>query len=159
MICGWTCFVATMFIIANLLFTFLMDKHGIVKKYQESLDETQKKMYEEVVNERKNLAMQGYGLGIGLSVGFLIGKHFLTRSKKSLLNTSISGLCFTVAITFIVQYFYYMLMPKKEWMLNYLKTDEQKEQWLKVYRAFSWNYHLSIAIGLVGAGLLGYGLC
>ena len=52
-----------------------------------------------------------------------------------------------------------MLMPKKEWMLNYLKTDEQKEQWLKVYRAFSWNYHLSIAIGLVGAGLLGYGLC
>lgn len=159
MICGWTCFVATMFIIANLLFTFLMDKHGLVKNYQESLDETQKKMYEKIVNERKNLAMQGYGLGLGLSVGFLIGKHFLTRSKKSLLNTSISGLCFTVAITFIVQYFYYMLMPKKDWMLNYLKTDEQKEQWLKVYRAFSWNYHLSIAIGLVGAGLLGYGLC
>ena len=50
-------------------------------------------------------------------------------------------------------------MPKKEWMLNHLKTDEQKEQWLKVYRAFSWNYHLSIALGLVGAGLLGYGLC
>ena len=159
MICGWTCFVATMFIIANLLFTFLMDKHGLVKNYQESLDETQKKMYEKIVNERKNLAMQGYGLGLGLSVGFLIGKHFLTRSKKSLLNTSISGLCFTVAITFIVQYFYYMLMPKKDWMLNYLKTDEQKEQWLKVYRAFSWNYHLSIAIGLMGAGLLGYGLC
>ena len=70
MICGWTCFVATMFIIANLLFTFLMDKHGLVKNYQESLDETQKKMYEKIVNERKNLAMQGYGLGLGLSVGF-----------------------------------------------------------------------------------------
>jgi ABC-type thiamin/hydroxymethylpyrimidine transport system permease subunit len=159
MICGWTCFVAAMFIIANVLFTFLMDKHGAVKDYQESLDATQKKVYEKIVNERKNLALQGYGLGLGLSIGFLVGRHFLTKSKKSLLSASVSGLCFTVAITFIVQYFYYMLMPKKDWMLHYLNTDKQKEHWMKVYRAYSWNYHLSIVLGLVGAGLLGYGLC
>ncbi len=159
MICGWTCFVAAMFIIANILFTFLMDKHGAVKDYQESLDATQKKVYEKIVNERKNLALQGYGLGLGLSIGFLVGRHFLTKGKKSLLSASVSGLCFTVAITFIVQYFYYMLMPKKDWMLHYLNTDKQKEHWMKVYRAYSWNYHLSIVLGLVGAGLLGYGLC
>ena len=72
MICRWTCFVATMFIIANILFTLLMDKHGVVKDYQESLDENQKKVYEKIVNERKNLALQGYGLGLGLSIGFLV---------------------------------------------------------------------------------------
>lgn len=159
MFCGWMCFIAVMFIIANILFTFLMDKYGAVKEYQSSLDDTQKKVYQKIVNERKNLAIQGYGLGLGLSVGFLVGRHFLTKNKKSFLNASISGLCMTVATTFVVQYFYYMLMPKKDWMLHYLNTEQQKEQWMKVYRAYSWNYHLSIALGLVGAGLLGYSFC
>lgn len=159
MYCGWTCFIAVMFIISKLLFIFLMDKHSDVKKYEESLNDEQKQAYQKIVSERKNLAVQGYGLGLGLSIGFLVSRHLLTKSKKSLLNTSVSGLCLTVAITFIVQYFYYMLMPKKDWMLQHLKNDEQKEQWLKVYRAYSWNYHLSVVLGLVGAGLLGYGFC
>lgn len=159
MICGWTCFIATMFIIGNLLFTYLMDKHGVVADYEKSLSDTQRKIYNKIVNMRKNLALQGYGLGIGLSIGFLIGRHFLLKRKTSLLNASISGLCFTVAITFIVQYFYYMLMPKQDWMLNHLTSEAQKEQWLKVYRAYSWNYHLSMVIGLIGAGLLGYSFC
>ena len=159
MICGWTCFVATMFILANILFTFLMDKHGEVAKYQDSLDEKQKKVYEKIVNERKNIALQGYGLGLGLSVGFLVSRHFMTKRKGSLLSSSVSSLCLTAAITFIVQYFYYILSPKSDWMLNQLTNEEQKQQWLKVYRAYSWNYHLSMLIGLIGAGLLGYGVC
>ena len=159
MICGWTCFVATMFILANILFTFLMDKHGEVAKYQESLDEKQKEVYQKIVNERKNIALQGYGLGLGLSVGYLVSRHFMTKRKGSLLSSSVSSLCLTAAITFIVQYFYYILSPKSDWMLNQLSNEEQKQQWLKVYRAYSWNYHLSMLIGLIGAGLLGYGVC
>lgn len=159
MICGWTCFVATMFILANILFTFFMDKHGEVAKYQDSLNEKQKVVYEKIVNERKNIALQGYGLGLGLSVGYLVSRHFMTRRKGSFLSSSVSSLCLTAAITFIVQYFYYILRPKSDWMLNQLNNEEQKQQWLKVYRAYSWNYHLSMLIGLIGAGLLGYGVC
>ena len=29
-----------------------------------------KEVYEKIVNERKNIALQGYGLGLGLSVGY-----------------------------------------------------------------------------------------
>lgn len=159
MICGWTCFIAMMFIIGNLIFTFLMDKHEAVAKYTASLNDEQRKAYDKIVNERKNISLQGYGLGLGLSIGFLVGRHFLIKRKNSLLNASFAGLCFTVAITFIVQYFYYMLMPKSDWMLTKLTTEEQKEQWIKVYRAYSRNYHLSIFIGLIGAGILGYGFC
>ncbi len=159
MICGWTCFVATMFILANIIFTFLMDKHGEVAKYQKSLDEKQKEVYDKIVNERKNIALQGYGLGLGLSVGFLVSRHLMTKRKETFLGSSISTLCLTAAITFIVQYFYYILSPKSHWMLNQLTNEEQKQQWLKVYRAYSWNYHLSMLIGLIGAGLLGYGVC
>lgn len=159
MICGWTCFVATMFILGNIIFTLLMDKHGEVAKYKDSLDEKQEKVYEKIVSERKNLALQGYGLGLGLSIGYLVSRHFMTNRKGSFFSSSISSLCLTVAITFIVQYFYYILSPKKDWMLNQLTNEEQKQQWLKVYRAFSWNYHLSMLLGLIGAGLLGYGVC
>jgi hypothetical protein len=148
-----------MFILANILFTLLMDKHGEVAKYQDSLDEKQKEVYEKIVNERKNIALQGYGLGLGLSVGYLVSRHFMTKRKGSLLSSSVSSLCLTAAITFIVQYFYYILSPKSDWMLNQLTNEEQKQQWLKVYRAYSWNYHLSMLIGLIGAGLLGYGVC
>jgi len=159
MICGWTCFIATMFILANIIFTILMDKHGEVAKYQDSLDEKQMKVYQKIVNERKNIALQGYGLGLGLSVGYLVSRHFMTKRKGSFLSSSVSSLCLTAAITFIVQYFYYILSPKSDWMLNQLTDEEQKQQWLKVYRAYSWNYHLSMLIGLVGAGLLGYSFC
>ena len=159
MICGWTCFVATMFILGNIIFTFLMDKHSEVAKYQESLNEDQQKIYQKIVNERKSIALQGYGLGLGLSIGFLVSRHFMTKRKGSFINSSIGALCLTTAITFIVQYFYYMLSPKSNWMLKELSTPEQKEQWLKVYRAYSWNYHLSMLLGLIGAGLLGYGVC
>jgi len=159
MICGWTCFVAFMFIIGNIVFTYLMDQHPVVAQYEESLDDTQKKMYQKIVNERRNLSIQGYALGISMSIGFLLGRHFLLKSNKSLLSSSISSLCVTASITFIVQYFYYILSPKSDWMLNHITTEEQKILWVKVYRAYSHNYHASLLIGLIGAGLLGYAVC
>lgn len=157
MICGWACFVAAMFIIGNLLFTYLMDKTPQVKKYTGSLDESQKKMYENIVEERKKLAMQGYALGLALSLGFLLGRKFFIKSNRS--SLIITNVCFAVAITSVVQYFYYILMPKKDWMLNHLSSDEQKKSWLNVYRIYSWNYHLSMLAGIIGAGALGYGVC
>lgn len=157
MICGWTCFIAIMFILGSIIFTCLMDKNADVKKYRDSLDTHQQKMYDIIVNERKKLALQGYALGLGLSLAFLICRHFFVKSSKHFFKTA--NVCFVVAITFIVQYFYYILMPKKNWMLHNLSNNDQKNQWLKVYRVYSRNYHLSMLIGIIGAGLLGYGVC
>ena len=151
MICAWTCFIAAMFIIGKVLFTYFMTRHGVVAEYEKSLDQKQQKIYKEIVDHRKMLALQGYALGLVISIGFLLARHKMVKK--------FNGLCFMVAITFIVQYFYYILMPKHEWMLNHITSQQQKEQWVKVYRAYSWNYHLSILIGLIGAGVLGYGIC
>jgi hypothetical protein len=159
MVCSRTCLIAMMFIIGNLIFTYLIGRNSIIRNYQDSLDETQQKIYKNIVDERKKIALQGYFLGLGLSIGALITRYFLVKDKRSLLNTSISGLCITIVMTFITQYFYYILIPKTDWMLHHLKTDQQKQQWLKVYRSYSWNYHISMLIGLIGAGLLGYSIC
>ena len=163
MICGWTCFIAVMFIISKVYFTLWMKDTKEVRAYKTTLDEDQLTLYTKIVNERKALALQGYGLGLGLSIGYLMGRHLLfkssTKAKNSFINSSIANICMVVAVTFTVQYFYYILSPKQNWMVTGLKNKEQIEGWQKVYRHFSWHYHLSILIGLIGAGLLGYSFC
>jgi hypothetical protein len=63
------------------------------------------------------------------------------------------------SIAFVVQFFYYMLSPKSVWVVKHLRSAEQRRDWLRVYRAYQKAYYGSIAVGVIGAGLLGYGLC
>lgn len=161
MICGPSCIIALMFIIGNVIFTLLMNRQGVVAEYEASLDETQKKVYEKIVGERKKLALQGYGLGIGASILTLIAMAFFKKNIKSsnaknFLSFAVTRICLVVSITFVVQYFYYTLMPKSAWMLDFLNNDEQKSKWLKVYQTYKQNYHIGMAVGLVGAGIMAY---
>ena len=48
-------------------------------------------------------------------------------------------------------------MPKKDWMLNHLKTPEQNKQWLEVYKQMKFKWHFGFLIGLVGYGIMCYG--
>ena len=45
--------------------------------------------------------------------------------------------------------FYYILMPKKDYMLKYLKDKEDIENWWKVYRVMQYHYHLGFVLGLL----------
>ena len=58
-------------------------------------------------------------------------------------------MCVVGAVTFVTAYFYYILSPKKEWMVTHLKTQEQKEQWLDIYKTMQWSYHLSFLLGIL----------
>lgn len=157
-ICRPSCFIALMFILGNVVFTFLMNRHHVVASYKSSLDSTQKKVFDKIVDERRKLAMQGYGLGLGLAILGLIAMAYLKKSKTktSFISYALSRICLVVATTFVVQYFYYMLMPKSNWMLDYLTSEAQKKAWLNVYRTYQYNYHLGMVIGLIGAGVLAY---
>lgn len=157
-LCRPSCLIAFMFILGNVVFTFLMNRHPVVAEYKASLDETQKKVFDNIVEERRRLAMQGYGLGLGLSILGLIAMAFFknSKTKTSFMTYALSRICIVVATTFVVQYFYYTLMPKSAWMLDFLNSEDQKKGWLNVYRTYQYNYHLGMAIGLVGAGVLAY---
>ena len=54
-----------------------------------------------------------------------------SKSKKLSANMMV---CITASVTFLTNYFYYILSPKKEWMVTTLVTQQQKEAWLKMYR-------------------------
>ena len=42
-------------------------------------------------------------------------------------------------------------------MLEYIETPEQTKAWLNMYKGMQYNYHVGMALGLVGVAILAYG--
>jgi hypothetical protein len=62
------------------------------------------------------------------------------------------------AVTFTVNYFYYILSPKTDWMVLNLSKDETRA-WLKVYKTMQYNYHIGMVLGILSVVAFGNSLC
>ena len=69
------------------------------------------------------------------------------------------ALCMVAAVAFSVNYFYYILSPKSDWMVLHLKSGEETQAWLKVYRTMQFNYHLGLVLGIIAVVAFGNALC
>ena len=67
--------------------------------------------------------------------------------------------CTVVAVSFSVNYFYYILSPKSKWMLNEIKSEEQTKAWLEMYRHMQMYYHTGLVFGIIGVGLFAFAFC
>lgn len=158
MFCLKSCGVALIFLVANLYLTFNTNKYEITKKYEETLSNTQLHRYKNIVEERKNISLKGYMLGLFFSFVVLMLKYL----KIDVVDKSIGKIgivCLTGAITFVTQYLFYILSPKSDWMVLHLDTKEQREQWLKIYRTMQYNYHLGLALGVAAVMIFSYSMC
>lgn len=144
------CLVAFMFMGASIYTMMKCDDCPPFASYKASMDETQKVLYQAIVDERKKLYLQGLGLGFGLS--FL----YLFMFKKTL--NPFAHACIFATIILLTQYLYYMLMPKSAYMLPMLKGKDQVNEWLKVYREMQLRYHLGMLFGAIGYFILAVGL-
>lgn len=123
------------------------DKSEIVQKYKATLPMELQERYENITTERRNISYQGYGLGVLLSLVIL--------SFRGKMNT-FSLVCTVMATCFLTNYFYYMLSPKSDWMLNHTTNPEQDHAWLLMYRSMSYHYHFGIAFGIIAVGILAF---
>jgi uncharacterized membrane protein YkgB len=89
-------------------------------------------------------------LGVILSLGII----FYNIKSKGVKMTNTALVCTVVATAFVTNYFYYMLHPKSDWMLNHMGNQEEVKAWLQMYREMSFNYHAGLALGIVGVGVL-----
>lgn len=107
-------------------------------------------IYTNIAIERRNLYVQGLVLGLVLAAlvcwKFKIGNKF---HKVSLMT----------AITLFVAFSYYSLMPKSDYMLNHLKTEEQNKAWLSIYKTMKERYMMGIVGGALAAVPLSYAMC
>lgn len=146
MICKTSCAVAIVFLMGTL-YTSYCKGDGLIKPYLDTLNENQKEKYEKIAEERKRISMKGYLLGFAISL-FLIVYNYVSRKKIS----GSAMICLAVSTTLVVNYLYYILSPKSDWMVNHLETPEQKAAWLKVYRTMQFKWHAGLALGLIAVG-------
>ena len=145
--CSISCAISCIFIIGMIYFYNATDKSEIVKQYKATLPIDLQQRYEKIIEERKRISYQGYGVGLLLSLVIL---YF---SRK--MNT-ISLVCTVMATAFLTNYFYYMLSPKSDWMLNHITNKDQVHAWLIMYRTMSYNYHLGIVFGIIAVGIFAF---
>lgn len=152
MACAISCMISAVFIIGMIYFYNLTDKSIIVKHYKSSLSSDLQKRYEKITKERTTISYQGYLLGVILSLGIIV---YNLKTKRSKMNTT-SLVCIVVATAFVTNYFYYMLSPKSDWMLNHMNNQEEVKAWLLMYREMQYNYHMGLVLGIIAVGILAF---
>jgi uncharacterized protein YacL len=144
--------ISAVFIIGMIYFYDITDKSTIVKHYKASLSSDLQKRYDKIAKERMTISYQGYIVGFVLSL-FII---FYNLKFKGVKMNSFSLVCTVMATCFLTNYFYYMLHPKSDWMLNHMGNQEEVKAWLQMYREMSFNYHAGLALGIVAVGILAF---
>jgi len=152
MICKTSCAVFIVFLIGTLLMQLMTYRLPIYADLMALLDPEAQETYKNIKKMRVMTSLQGYGLGLFLSLVVLIYNYNQPKAQRYSTRMMV---CVAGATTFLTHYFYYVLSPKSDWMLNHLKTPEQTKEWLKIYKTMSWNYHISLLVGVLSAVALG----
>jgi uncharacterized protein YacL len=107
-------------------------------------------IYEKIIRERTSHYIQGLILGIVISYIVLLNLKIVNRYHK---------ISLFFAITLFTTVMFYMLMPKSDYMLNHLKTEEETKAWLEVYKNMKSRYFVGFVLGALAAIPLGNTLC
>ena len=150
--CSSTCLVATALIISMIYFQNATTKSKVVQTYKDQLPSNLQVRYEKITSERLRIYFYGYILGFILS--FIIIMYNYSSKRNKLSNTSL--ICLVIVVSFFTNYFYYILSPKTDWMLNHINSPEQTKAWLIMYRTMQVNYHMGLVIGIAAGGVLAF---
>jgi hypothetical protein len=144
--------IAAALIIAMIYFQNATSKSKIVQEYKKQLPSNLQNLYEKISAERLRLNYYGYTLGLVLSLIIILYNY--TSKRNKLTNTSL--VCLVIVVSFLTNYFYYILSPKSTYMLDHINSPEQTKAWLAMYREMQYNYHLGFVIGVVAVGVLAF---
>ena len=152
MACTISCMVSAIFVIGMIYFYNMTWKSEIVKHYKSSLSSDLQKRYDKISKERLTISYQGYILGVILSLGIIFYNMKIKGAKMN--NTTL--VCTVLATAFVTNYFYYMLHPKSDWMLNHLQNKDEVKAWLLMYREMQYNYHMGLVLGIIAVGIFAF---
>lgn len=113
------------FVTYLMMFGLTVVFSGDLKHLENVLDDKQKNTYYKIKKERLNHFYKGLG------VGSLIGLCILLSNMKVTSKYCLAGIVLILATTMI-----YYILPKSDYMIRHLKTEEQKIAWMTVHRNF-----------------------
>ena len=147
MACAISCMISAVFIIGMIYFYNRTDKSVIVKQYKGKMSPDLQDRYDKISRERMLISYQGYAAGVIISLFIIFYKG---------IKNPYSLVCTVMATCFLTNYFYYMLHPKSDWMLNHVGSQEEVKAWLQMYREMQYNYHTGLALGIVAVGVFAF---
>ena len=150
-LCGTWCMIAIVFLVATLYLTFTADKTERKAEFYKTLSADNIKRYEGLIRERRDIYLKGYILGLLLSIIFL----YYTQNYK--LKSGI--ICIVGGITLLVNYLFYMLYPKSDYMILHLNNKTQREKWLAIYKHMQFKYHIGLVLGIIAAMIFAKSVC
>lgn len=163
-LCLSWCFVAVVFLVANVYVAFTADKDLLQRDFYKVLSDKQIEKYDELVKERRNIYLQGYFVGFILALIFIVITHrgwklFNTGGRVPHWSSNTGVVCFAGAITLVVNYLYYMLYPKRDFMILHLYNLEQKQAWLNIYKHMQYKYHIGLVLGIIASMVMAKATC
>ena len=119
--------------------TVTEEQHNLLRQtFSDDLDV----LYGNIVVERRNHYVMGLVLGLALA-------YVVLQMVK--INNRFHRMSLFVLITLMTGVVFYFLMPKSDYMLNHLKTEEQNKAWLEVYKTMKQRYFLGFLFGALAA--------
>lgn len=149
MVCLSCCGLSFVFIVSMILSNNMVYKSKVVESYAQSLSKNLQEKYETLAQERLSIYYFGFFLGLIIS-GIFISYQAQTRQFSNL-----SIICTIAAISFFTNYFYYILAPKTDYMLNHIKEEHDIKNWLIMYRSMQVYCHSSLVFGILALVFLG----
>jgi hypothetical protein len=152
MACALSCMISAIFIIGMIYFYNMTGKSEIVKHYKSSLSSDLQNKYDKISKERLTISYQGYILGFILSLVII----FYNLKIKGVKMNNSALVCTVIATSFLTNYFYYILHPKSDWMLNHLQNKEEIKAWTLMYKEMQYNYHMGLVLGIIAVGIFAF---
>ena len=132
---------------SGMLYLMLNYRKSIVlKNFIDTLSPELVEVHQDVIYERMTIYLQG------LVLGLVLGLIYLNYAKQTRVNRA----CTFTVIMLGTNYFYYILMPKSQYLVPLLETREQREAWIKVYREMQYRCKMGFVLGMVAYFLVGY---
>jgi hypothetical protein len=137
--CSLSCVIAAALLGSMLYMLFSCNKNDKILYFMSLLNPKQQEIYKNITQERLNIYLQGWVLGLILGLVYL---NYYSTSKAP-------TYCIFVAIVLGVTYAHYTLMPKSTYMLDHIDNGEQSKAWLSIYREMKFRCHMGMIIGVV----------
>jgi len=154
-LCGTTCALAITFLVADIYLAMTADCVKNKDEFMNMLSNEQRKRYTDIIEERKGIYFKGYLVGLVCAILFI----FMTRDVKRTKIMSTGIICAVGGITLLVNYLFYILSPKSDFIIVHLDDKKQREAWLSIYRNMQVKYHIGLVLGVVAAMLAAKATC
>ena len=137
-----SCAIAFVLLLSSILMHFFIDKKD---DFLLTLNESQKKKYKDIIQERLKIYI--FGMILGLVLGFLYVYIY---------NEDRFRVCKFVAIVLVTKLTFYYFYPKSDFMLYHLTEKNQVNAWTDVYRNYKNAWRNSLIIATISYILLSF---